>query len=255
MQEGMIFGGRGNLRSKRRELFLNDETKNTRPEDRDGLRDQQLVDFGSAVSCSEKGNIYTLTIIGQIEGHSVLPENTKSTKYEHMIPLLAGLEQNESVDGILLLLNTVGGDIEAGLALAELIAGMKKPTVSLVLGGGHSIGVPLAVAPKRSMIVPSASMVIHPVRTTGTVIAAPQTFRYFQKVQEGIVGFVTRHSRISPEEFQRLMFATDEMAADVGTVLYGEKAVDLGLIDRVGTLSDALDELYAQIGEKKDSGE
>ena len=225
----------------------------TQTENQDSEKSQQLVDFGSAVSRTDRGNIYTLTIIGQIEGHSALPENTKTTKYEHVMPLLAGLEQSEEVDGLLLLLNTVGGDIEAGLGLAELIAGMTKPTVSLVLGGGHSIGVPLAVAPKVSMIVPSASMVVHPVRTTGTVIAAPQTFRYFQKVQEGIVSFVTRHSHITPEAFQRLMFATDEMAADVGTVLYGEKAVELGLIDRVGTLSDALECLYRQIEARKKS--
>ena len=211
----------------------------------------QLMDLGAAVSHDPRGNIYTLTVIGQIEGHSILPENTKTTKYEHVIPLLAGLEQSGEVDGILLLLNTVGGDIEAGLALAELIAGLRKPTVSLVLGGGHSIGVPLAVAPKVSMIVPSASMVIHPVRTTGTVIAAPQTFRYFQKVQEGIVGFVTRHSRISPQRFQELMYATDEMAADVGSVLYGERTVEEGLMDRVGTLSDALDCLYEQIAQNR----
>jgi len=223
-----------------------EENKESRETDRQE-KNQQLVDLGSAVSCSDRGNVYTLTIIGQIEGHSTLSETTKTTKYEHIMPLLAGLEQNEEVDGLLLLLNTVGGDIEAGLALAELIAGMRKPTVSLVLGGGHSIGVPLAVAPKVSMIVPSASMVVHPVRTTGTVIAAPQTFRYFQKVQEGIVGFITRHSRISGEDFQRLMFATDEMAADVGSVLYGEKAVEVGLIDRMGTLSDALEALYELI--------
>jgi len=212
---------------------------------------QQLIDFGAAVSRTNRGTIYTLTIIGQIEGHMALSETTKTTKYEHVMPLLANLEQNTEIDGILLLLNTVGGDIEAGLAIAELIAGMTKPTVSLVLGGGHSIGVPLAVAPKVSMIVPSASMVVHPVRTTGTVIAAPQTFRYFQKVQEGIVSFVTKHSDISAEDFQRLMLSTDEMAADVGSVLYGEKAVELGLIDRVGALSDALECLYQQIEEKR----
>ena len=212
---------------------------------------QQLTDLGASVSHDPRGNIFTLTIIGQIEGHMVLPENTKTTKYEHVMPLLANLEQSREIDGILLLLNTVGGDIEAGLAIAELIAGMDKPTVSLVLGGGHSIGVPLAVAPKVSMIVPSASMVIHPVRTTGTVIAAPQTFRYFQKIQEGIVSFVTRHSHISPQAFQQLMFATDEMAADVGTVLYGERAVELGLMDRVGTLADALGSLYDQIARRR----
>ena len=214
--------------------------------------EQQVVDFGSAVSRTERGNIFTLTIIGQIEGHQALPETQKTTKYEHVMPLLASLEQSKEVDGILLLLNTVGGDIEAGLAIAELISGMRKPTVSLVLGGGHSIGVPLAVAPKVSMIVPSASMVVHPVRTTGTVIAAPQTFRYFEKVQEGIVSFVVRHSHISADTFQKLMLATDEMAADVGSVLYGEKAVELGLIDRVGTLSDALDCLYRQIEEDRE---
>jgi len=233
---------------------MTEETKapeNTQNGENPSQECQQLVDFGAAVSRSRRGNIYTLTIIGQIEGHGVLPDTTKTTKYEHILPLLANLEQNREINGVLLLLNTVGGDIEAGLAIAELIAGMKKPTVSLVLGGGHSIGVPLAVAPKVSMIVPSASMVVHPVRTTGTVIAAPQTFRYFQKVQEGIVGFVTRHSHISAEEFQRLMFATDEMAADVGSVLYGEAAVEVGLIDHMGTLSDALEVLYTLIEQEK----
>ena len=216
-------------------------------EENGGGLQQRMVELGSALNRNERGSVYTLTIIGQIEGHQVLPETAKSTKYEHVMPLLASLEQSEEVDGVLILLNTVGGDIEAGLAIAELIAGMRKPTVSLVLGGGHSIGVPLAVAPKVSMIVPSASMVVHPVRTTGTVIAAPQTFRYVEKVQEGIVSFVVRHSHISASAFEKLMLATDEMAADVGSVLYGEKAVELGLIDRVGTLSDALDCLYDQI--------
>ena len=228
---------------------MTDETKE--PQHSQEESNQQLTDLGASISRDPRGNIFTLTIIGQIEGHMVLPENTKATKYEHVMPLLANLEQSREIDGILLLLNTVGGDIEAGLAIAELIAGMDKPTVSLVLGGGHSIGVPLAVAPKVSMIVPSASMVIHPVRTTGTVIAAPQTFRYFQKIQEGIVSFVTRHSRISPQAFQQLMFATDEMAADVGTVLYGERAVELGLMDQVGTLADALGCLYDQIAKRR----
>ena len=238
---------------------MNNETKpqkdtgeNETPEEKS--MSQQLIDFGAAVSRTDRGTVYTLTIIGQIEGHMALPETTKTTKYEHVMPLLANLEQNREIDGILLLLNTVGGDIEAGLAIAELIAGMRKPTVSLVLGGGHSIGVPLAVAPRVSMIVPSASMVVHPVRTTGTVIAAPQTFRYFEKVQEGIVSFVTKHSHISADDFQRLMLRTDEMAADVGSVLYGEKAVELGLIDQVGTLSDALTCLYAQIAEREGGG-
>ena len=207
----------------------------------------RLMDLGSAVSRSSRGNVYTLTIIGQVEGHQVLPETTKTTKYEHVMPLLAGLEQNEEIDGVLLLLNTVGGDIEAGLGIAELIAGMSKPTVSLVLGGGHSIGVPLAVAPKVSMIVPSASMTIHPVRMNGTVIAAPQTFNYFERIQERIVSFVAKNSRIGKEKFLSLMLKTGEMAADVGSVIYGEEAVALGLIDQVGGLSDALSCLYEQI--------
>ena len=211
----------------------------------------RLMDLGSAVSRSSRGNVYTLTITGQVEGHQVLPETTKTTKYEHVMPLLAGLEQNEEIDGVLLLLNTVGGDIEAGLGIAELIAGMSKPTVSLVLGGGHSIGVPLAVAPKVSMIVPSASMTIHPVRMNGTVIAAPQTFQYFDRIQERIVSFVAKNSGISKKKFLSLMLKTGEMAADVGSVLYGDEAVELGLIDRIGGLQDALECLYGQIAETR----
>lgn len=212
---------------------------------------QRLVDLGSAVNRSERGNIYTLTIIGQVEGHQLAPETAKTTKYEHVMPLLASLEQNDEVDGILLLLNTVGGDIEAGLGIAELIAGMEKPTVSLVLGGGHSIGVPLAVAPKVSMIVPSASMTIHPVRMNGTMIAAPQTYNYFDRIQERIVGFVSKNSRINRDKFLSLMLKTGEMAADVGSVIYGEEAVALGLIDQIGTLRDALDCLYEQIAARR----
>ena len=216
---------------------------------------QRLVDLGSAVSRSGRGNVYTLTIVGQIEGHQVLPETTKSTKYEHVMPLLAGLEQNEEIDGILLLLNTVGGDIEAGLGIAELISGMRKPTVSLVLGGGHSIGVPLAVAPKVSMIVPSASMTVHPVRMNGTVIAAPQTFQYFDRIQDRIVSFVSKNSGISREKFLQLMLKTGEMAADVGSVIYGEEAVRLGLIDRIGSLSDALECLYEPIDMRRNGAQ
>ena len=216
---------------------------------------QRLIDLGSAITRSSRGNIYTLTIVGQVEGHQVLPDNTKSTKYEHVMPLLASLEQNEEVDGVLLLLNTVGGDIEAGLGIAELISGMSKPTVSLVLGGGHSIGVPLAVAPQVSMIVPSASMTIHPVRMNGTVIAAPQTFNYFERIQERIVSFVAKNSRISREKFLGLMLKTGEMAADVGSVIYGEEAVKLGLIDQLGGLNDALECLYGQIQRSRQAGE
>lgn len=231
---------------------MEEETKPTvstgESEDRSPPEDRGLIiDFGSAVSRSSRGNIYTLTIVGQVEGHQVLPDTAKTTKYEHVMPLLASLEQNEEVDGILLLLNTVGGDIEAGLGIAELVAGMCKPTASLVLGGGHSIGVPLAVAPKASLIVPSASMTIHPVRMNGTVIAAPQTFNYFERIQERIVSFVAKNSGISREKFLSLMLKTGEMAADVGSVIYGEEAVELGLIDRIGGLGDALDCLYEQI--------
>lgn len=235
---------------------MNEETRTTAPtgeNDNQNQSDarQRIVDFGSAISRNERGNIYTLTIVGQVEGHQVLPETAKSTKYEHVMPLLANLEQDEEVDGVLLLLNTVGGDIEAGLGIAELVAGMRKPTVSLVLGGGHSIGVPLAVAPKVSMIVPSASMTIHPVRMNGTVIAAPQTFNYFERIQERIVSFVAKNSHISEMQFLNLMLKTGEMAADVGSVIYGEEAVNLGLIDRIGGLSDALHCLYEQIAQAR----
>ena len=232
---------------------MDEETKSTSPCDggNRGEDSQRIVDFGSAVSRSKRGNIYTLTIVGQVEGHQVLPETAKSTKYEHVMPLLASLEQDDEIDGILLLLNTVGGDIEAGLGIAELISGMRKPTASLVLGGGHSIGVPLAVAPKVSLIVPSASMTIHPVRMNGTVIAAPQTFNYFERIQERIVSFVAKNSRIGREKFLGLMLKTGEMAADVGRVIYGEEAVSLVLIDRIGGLSDALDCLYEQIEQRK----
>ena len=190
---------------------------------------------------------HCLTVVGQIEGHSLLPNTVKTTKYEHVLPLLAALDESEEIDGVLFLLNTCGGDVEAGLAIAELIAGMRKPTVSLVLGGGPSIGVPLAVAPKRSLIAPSASMTVHPIRTNGTLIAAPQTYHYFDRLQERIVRFVTKNSGISEKKLLALMLAAEDMAADVGSILYGEEAVADGLIDRVGTLADAYEELYALI--------
>ena len=209
-----------------------------------------ITQLGSDITKSSKGNIYTLTIIGQVEGHQVLPETVKTTKYEHVLPLLAGIEESDEIDGLLLLLNTVGGDIEAGLAIAEMIAGMKKPTVSLVLGGGHSIGIPLAVCTKKSFITPTASMTVHPVRMTGLVVGAPQTFRYFQRIQEQIADFVTENSEISKEQFERYMMATGEMATDVGTILYGKEAVASGLIDELGGLNDALATLHGMIGTK-----
>lgn len=214
------------------------------------LQDQkleQLVELGSG----QQGSIYTLTIIGQVEGHQVLPETVKTTKYEHILPLLAGIEESREVDGLLLLLNTVGGDIEAGLAIAEMVAGMKKPTVSLVLGGGHSIGIPLAVCTKKSFITPTASMTVHPVRMSGTVVGAPQTFRYFQRIREQITDFVTANSKISRQKFEGFMMATGEMATDVGTILYGKEAVESGLIDSLGGLSDALTELHTMIDQQK----
>ena len=203
----------------------------------------EIREFGAA----QTGKIHCLSIVGQIEGHQILPEDAKTTKYEHILPLLAALEETPEIRGLLILLNTVGGDVEAGLAIAELIAGMRKPTVSLVLGGGHSIGVPLAVSAERSLIAASAAMTIHPVRINGVVIGVPQTYAYFSRIQERILGFVTAHSRVSREDYLRLMNKTDELANDVGSVIYGEEAVDLGLIDAVGSLSDALDWLHARI--------
>ncbi len=224
----------------------NKEVAEMKQEDR-----EQIVELGSDLSKTDRGNIYTLTIIGQIEGHQVLPETVKTTKYEHILPLLAGIEENEEIDGLLLLLNTVGGDIEAGLAIAEMIAGMKKPTVSLVLGGGHSIGIPLAVCTKKSFITHTASMTVHPVRMTGLVVGAPQTFRYFQRIQEQIADFVTANSGISKEQFEKYMMATGEMATDVGTILYGKEAVASGLIDRLGGLNDALAALHKMINKNR----
>ena len=214
-------------------------------------QNDQIRELGSDISKTSKGNIYTLTIIGQIEGHQVLPDTVKTTKYEHILPLLAGLEESEEIDGLLLLLNTVGGDIEAGLAIAEMISGMKKPTVSLVLGGGHSIGIPLAVCTKKSFITRTASMTVHPVRMTGLVVGAPQTFRYFHRIQEQITDFVTANSGISKEMFEGYMMATGEMATDVGTILYGKDAVACGLIDSLGDLNDALAELHGMIKRQK----
>lgn len=192
---------------------------------------------------TRQGSIHCLSIIGQIEGHQILPEDVKTTKYEHVLPMLAAIEESPEITGLLVLLNTVGGDVEAGLAIAELIAGMSTPTVSLVLGGGHSIGVPLAVAAKRSFIAPSASMTIHPVRINGLIIGAPQTYEYLAGMQERIVSFVTAHSRISHGNNTRLMSDTRKLANDVGTILSGEEAVQCGLIDQIGTLSDALEYL------------
>ena len=225
---------------------MEEEKKNQPEEER-----EQVREFGSALLEGKHGSIYTLTIIGQVEGHQLLPETVKTTKYEHVLPLLATIEESDDIDGLLILLNTVGGDIEAGLAIAEMIAGMKKPTVSLVLGGGHSIGIPLAVSAKRCMIAPTASMTIHPVRMTGVVVGAPQTYQYFNRIQEQIVDFVTANSRISREKFLKYMMATGEIATDVGSVVYGREAVQVGLVDQPGSVGDALAYLHQEISKAK----
>lgn len=206
---------------------------------------RQTQDWGEATA----GEIQVLTIIGQIEGHSILPSDVKTTKYEHLMPLLASVEESPEVHGLLVLLNTVGGDIEAGLGLAELIAGMRTPTASLVIGGGHSIGIPLAVSADRSFIVPSAAMTVHPVRLSGVVIGVPQTFSYFSRISDRITKFITAHSHIAPEVWNEYMNRVGELTQDVGTVLDGEEAVRCGLIDRLGGLADAVDYLHQRIRE------
>ena len=210
-------------------------------------QDEGIIDIGES-----HNRLCCMTVIGQIEGHYLLPDNAKATKYEHLLPRLAAVEENPDIDGVLLLLNTVGGDIEAGLAIAEMIAGMKKPTVSLVLGGGHSIGVPLAVSAKYSFIAPSAVMTLHPVRMTGLVLGVSQTFDYFKGIQERIVGFVSRNSHISPDRFRELMLTTGELVTDLGTQLESERAVAEGLIDSVGSLSDAITKLKEMCQAKND---
>lgn len=207
----------------------------------------QILEFGSVTPVNAKHNIHCLSIIGQVEGHYILPPQNKTTKYEHIIPSLVAIEQDRNIKGLVIILNTVGGDVEAGLAIAELIASMKTPTVSIVVGGGHSIGVPLAVSAKKSFIVPSATMTIHPVRMNGLVLGVPQTLSYFDKMQERIVRFVSENSGIKPERFRELMMQTGELVMDVGTVLDGEQAVKEGLIDNLGGLSDAVKALYDAI--------
>lgn len=226
----------------------NNEEQSCNSEDKDRLDREELIErTGEVVSRNSKHLIHCLTIIGQVEGHYLLPPQNKTTKYEHIMPALVAVEQDRSVEGLVIILNTVGGDVEAGLAIAELIAGMKTPTVSIVVGGGHSIGVPLAVSAKRSFIVPSATMTIHPVRMSGTVLGVPQTLSYFDKMQERISRFVCKNSNISPERFKQLMMNTGELTMDMGTVIDGETAVNEGLIDRLGGLSDAIEELYRLI--------
>ncbi len=210
-----------------------------------------IKESGSAFAGNENESFYCLSIIGQVEGHYLLDGNQKATKYDHVIPLLVALEESQRVDGILVVLNTMGGDVEAGLAIAEVIASMTKPTVSIVLGGGHSIGVPLAVSAKRSFIVPSATMTIHPVRTTGTVISSPQSFDYLRRMQDRVINFITAHSKIDGAFFREIMMKTDQMAHDIGSVIDGHQAVEYGLIDAVGGISDALAALREQMAPRE----
>ncbi len=212
---------------------------------------EKIEKLGSLEVGGSKHKIFCLTIIGEIEGHNVLPEQSKSTKYEHVIPQLVEIEESREIEGLLIILNTVGGDVEAGLALAELISGMKKPTVSFVLGGGHSIGVPLAVSAKRSFIAPSATMTVHPVRSNGLMIGVPRMMNHFAKMQSRITDFVVKNSHISPEKFTSLMMNTQEMVTDVGSQISGEQAVEIGLIDEIGTLGYVIETLYGMIEAEK----
>ena len=226
---------------------MNTEPTKPAQEEEEDSRVRQIVDLGSSVVTNDHGTVHCLTVIGQIEGHGQAPSGTKTTKYEHVLPLLASIEESQEVDGLLVLLHTMGGDVEAGLAIAEMIAGMTKPTVTLVLGGGHSIGIPLAVSARRSFIVPTATMTVHPVRHSGMVLGVPQTLRYFEQMQERIVGFVASHSKITARRFTALMHNTGELVMDMGTVLDGRQAVEEGLIDELGGLGDALRYLYKEI--------
>lgn len=212
-----------------------------------------LKEVGELNLPEPQGNIYCLTIIGQIEGHQMLPAQSKTTKYEHIIPLLVGVEQNPKIKGVLTILNTAGGDVEAGLAIAELISGLSKPSVSLVLGGGHSIGIPIAVSCTKSFISPTGTMTVHPIRYTGLVINGEQQFEYLQKMQERVNNFICAHSKISEQDLQKLMFKTGELAQDIGTILVGQKAVDIGLIQKTGGLKEAFETLQNLIESKEKS--
>ena len=240
------------LKNSDKKSFKNHKNSNDNSSDEQHSTLEQIEKMGSVTAANGKHTIHCLTIVGQIEGHFILPSQNKTTKYEHVIPQLVAIEEDKDIEGLIIVLNTVGGDVEAGLAIAELIAGMKKPTVSLVLGGGHSIGVPLAVSAKKSFIAPSATMTLHPVRTSGLVLGVPQMLNYFDKMQDRIVRFVSDNSHISSNRFKELMLNVGELVTDIGTVLEGENAVKEGLIDNLGGLSDAMECLYEMIeGGKK----
>ena len=238
---------------------MNFDKKDNEKNENESINDRKLTEIdvieesGGVVAKGSEESIHCISIIGQIEGHYILPEGQKATKYEHILPMLVSIEQDEDIDGVLILLNTMGGDVEAGLAIAEVIASMKKPTVSVVLGGGHSIGVPLAVSGKRSFIVPSATMTIHPVRINGLVVGVPQTFTYFQEMQKRIIEFICAHSRADKDKIYELMMRPDMMATDVGSIIEGREAVEYGLIDEVGGLDKALEALREMIREKNKS--
>lgn len=225
---------------------MSQEEKNV-PVEQQRLEKEQIEDMGSVYRTRGAHAIHCLTVIGQVEGHVEAPQGQKTTKYEHVIPQLVAVQEDPAIEGLLVLLNTVGGDVEAGLALAELIASISKPSAAVVLGGGHSIGIPLAVSGKVTLMAPSASMTIHPIRMSGLMIAAPQTYHYFERLQDRITRFVAAHSHITEERFRQLMLSSGDMANDVGSIVYGEEAVAEGLMDRVGTLSDALNALYRQM--------
>lgn len=233
-----------NQKDDRNESFSNPAEQPRENVEADDKTAELPEEAGSIITCHKDKIIHCLTVIGQVEGHYLLPRDSKTTKYEHIIPLLVSVEEDARIDGLLILLNTVGGDVEAGLAIAEVIAGMKKPTVSIVLGGGHSIGIPLAVSAKKSFIAKSASMTAHPVRTTGLTLGVPQTFAYFERMQERINTFVAEHSGITSSRYAQLVLNTGELVMDVGTVLDSERAVAEGIIDSVGTVSDAIEALY-----------
>ena len=236
-------------------VFPNNEDEQDEETCRQKELTEQIIETGSVTPEGGKHIIHCLTVVGQVEGHYILPPQNKTTKYEHVIPQLVAIEQDPRIKGLLIILNTVGGDVEAGLAIAELISGMKKPTVSLVLGGGHSIGVPLACSAKRSLICPSATMTIHPVRMNGLVLCVPQSLSYIDRMQDRIIRFVTQNSNIDEATFRSLMTNTGELVTDVGTILDGERAVETGLIDRLGSLGDAVQELYSLIEAEEEAGD
>ncbi len=237
---------------KRSIILTKNETPPPNPPATSPAPSQNIKELGGPVIPVSKNNsVHCLTIIGQIEGHIILPPQNKTTKYEHIIPQLIAIEESKEIEGFIIIMNTVGGDVEAGLAIAEMINSMSKPSVSLVLGGGHSIGVPLAVSSNYSFITSTATMTVHPIRMSGLIISVPQTYEYFNKMQDRVVNFVTEHSKITRERFNELMLRTGELANDVGTVLVGEEAVECGLIDKVGGLSDAMEKLYSLIKERK----